>query len=218
MTLGSEPDDGYEKKRDRFMALARRFEADLLRFARRLCRGGEDCAQDLAQDTLIRAYEAFLAGQYRPPENRESSGSASSNSGGGSDDSGNFRAWLLRIQSNRFINEYRRRKKWDADVNVETLTTGGEVGPPATHASPADVPGSALLEDTLDEPLERALARLPEGMRLCVLLVDVQGLEYAEAARILNIPVGTVRSRLSRARFLLQDWLRHYAIERRIIS
>jgi RNA polymerase sigma-70 factor (ECF subfamily) len=192
--------------RTRFLMLARRCEADLLRLARRLCKGGEDCAQDLAQETLVKAYEAFVSGNYQPAE------------GNSSDEGRNFRAWLLRIQSNRFINDYRRSKKWDAGVDVETLTAGGEIGPEGTRAAPADVPGATLLEETLDEPLERALARLPEGLRLCVLLVDVQGMEYAEAARILNIPVGTVRSRLARARYLLHQWLHDYAKERRILS
>lgn len=193
-----------EGARERFAALARRFEADLLRLTRRLTFGDEDRAQDLAQDALVRAFEAYLGGQYRSAApDMETDGR-------------NFRAWLLRIASNGFINDYRRRRKWDADVDVETFTAGGEIGPENTRAAPGDVPGTMLLEETLDEPLERALARLPDPLRLCVLLVDVEGMEYAEAAKVLEVPIGTVRSRLNRARYLLQDWLREYARERRI--
>jgi RNA polymerase sigma-70 factor (ECF subfamily) len=182
--------------RDGFGELLLSHEADLLRTARRLCRGNEDRAQDLVQDTLIRALQAFAKGQF--------------------DLAQSARPWLVRVMTNLFINEYRRRQKWDAGVDVDTLTAGGQSGPPSTHARAADVPGASLLSGTLDEPLERALDRLPESSRLCVLLVDVEGLDYAGAARALGIPVGTVRSRLSRARFQLQEMLFDYARERRL--
>jgi len=204
-----------DNARARFMRLAHRTETDLLRLTRRLCRGGEDCAQDVAQDALVRAYEAFLNGQFRPQADNKSTalggGDASETEFRG------FRAWLLRIASNGFINDYRRRKKWDADVSVDTLTAGGEVGPQSTRAAAADTPGATLLTDTLDEPLERALRQLPDAMRLCVLLVDVEGQDYAQAAQTLGVPVGTVRSRLSRARYMLHDLLQDYAKERRLI-
>jgi RNA polymerase sigma-70 factor, ECF subfamily len=184
-------------ERERFAEIARRCEAALMRLALRLCKGGHDCAQDLVQETLVRAYEAFRQGKFREGFSPQ--------------------AWLSRILTNGFINDYRRRTKWDAGVDVETLTAGGEVGPPETRAAPADVPGSALMEGTLDEPLERALNALPDGLRIVVILVDIQELSYAEAAALLQIPVGTVRSRLSRARYMLQDALKEYARERRLI-
>lgn len=167
-----------------------------MRLARRLCRGDDDRAQDLAQDALVRAYEAYAAGRF--------------------DAGGNARAWLLRILTNLFINDYRRRKKWEAGMDVETLTSSGEAGPPQTHAAPVDVPGVTLLEQILDEELEAALNRLSPPLRLCVLLVDVQGLEYAEAAQALRVPVGTVRSRLSRARMQLEDLLSDFALRNRL--
>ena len=185
------------ERRAAFGALVRVHEADLLRVARRLCRGNDDRAQDLVQDTLIRAYEAFRAGRFDAQAG------------------GSTRAWLIRILTNHFINEYRRTQKWDAGLTVDTLTSGGAAGPPQTHAAPGDVPGQSLLAETLDEPLERALAQLSDRLRLCVLLVDVEGLEYAEAARTLGVPIGTVRSRLARARLQLQDLLTDYARDRR---
>jgi RNA polymerase sigma-70 factor, ECF subfamily len=184
-------------ERERFAEIARRCEAALMRLALRLCKGGHDCAQDLVQETLVRAYEAFRMGKYKEGFSPQ--------------------AWLSRILTNGFINEYRRKTRWDAGVDVETLTAGGEVGPPETHAASADVPGASLIKETLDEPLERALNTLPEGLRLVVLLVDLQEMSYQEAAATLNIPVGTVRSRLSRARYMLQDLLRDYARERRLL-
>jgi RNA polymerase sigma-70 factor (ECF subfamily) len=184
-------------ERERFAEIARMCEAALLRAALRLCRGGNDCAQELVQEALVRGYEAFRLGKFREGFSPQ--------------------AWLLRILTNHFINGYRRMMRWDAGIDVETLTAGGEVGPPETHARSSDIPGSALLEETLDEPLERALKALPETLRSAVILVDIDELSYEEAAERLNIPVGTVRSRLSRARYTLHNALKEYAQERRLI-
>ncbi len=189
VTVGNEA-----SRRAVFAALAAEHEPALMRTALRLCRGHHDRAQDLVQDTLIRAYSAFLAGKL--------------------DETRGARPWLVRILTNLFINDYQRRKKWEADVDFETLTSGGETGPSSTRAAPEDVPGVALLARTLDEELEQALAMLSEGLRLCVVLVDMQGLEYDEAARALGIPIGTVRSRLARARMKLHDLLQDFARRR----
>jgi RNA polymerase sigma-70 factor, ECF subfamily len=148
---------------------------DLLRLARRLTRGNEDPAQDLVQDALIRAFEAFLRGEYR--------------------DQGNLRAYLMRILTNRFLSQ-KRRDRWDAGVDVEA------VPPPQSESVEA-----FLVSQALDEPLERALASLPDGLRAAILLVDIEGLEYSEAALALGIPLGTVRSRLFRARQILHQSL-----------
>lgn len=183
--------------RRRFMEIADRYMADLLRYARRLTAGNDDVAHDLVQEALVKGYVSFLDGQFR--------------------EGGNVRAWLQRILMNLFINDYRRRVKWEAGVTVDTLTAGGEVGPAVTRAAPADVPGASLLAGTLDEPLERALQTLSEPLRTVILLVDLEEYSYEEAARALNVPVGTVRSRVSRARYQLQELLHAYARERRLI-
>ena len=153
----------------------------LLRLARRLTCGNEDPAQDLVQETLIRAFEAFLREGYR--------------------DQGNLKAYLMRILTNRFLSQ-KRRDRWDAGVAIETLTS--EQLPARLVAEAAEC---SLLSQTLDEPLERALAALPDGLRAAILLVDIEGLEYSEAAMALGIPVGTVRSRLFRARQILHQAL-----------
>jgi RNA polymerase sigma-70 factor, ECF subfamily len=148
---------------------------DLLRLARRLTRGNEDPAQDLVQDALIRAFEAFLREEYH--------------------DQGNLRAYLMRILTNRFLSQ-KRRERWDAGVDIET------VPPPLSESIE-----TLLTSQALDEPLERALAALPDGLRAAILLVDIEGLEYSEAALALGIPLGTVRSRLFRARQILHQAL-----------
>jgi RNA polymerase sigma-70 factor (ECF subfamily) len=196
------------ERRHAFAAMARRCEGDLLRTARRLCgpaHGGEDRARDLVQDALVRAYEAFLDGQYVEGDDLTQA------------ERRRERAWLLRTLTNGFINDYRRRRKWEAGVTVDEVTAGGTTAPQADlRAAPSDTPGEALLASALDEPLERALLSLPEGMRLCIVLVEIEGLEYAEAAAAMGIPIGTVRSRLSRARLQLQAILEDYARERRL--
>jgi RNA polymerase sigma-70 factor (ECF subfamily) len=176
-------------RRAAFTDLARVHEASLLRAARRLCAGDDDRAQDLVQDALVRAYQAYVGGKFR--------------------EGLNARAWLLRILTNLYINDYHRRRH-RAETDLDALTAGGETGPDTARAAPADIPGESLLAATLDEALETALGTLSEGLRLCVLLVDVEGLDYAEAAQALNVPVGTVRSRLSRARFQLHAQLVEY--------
>ena len=184
-----------ERRRAAYEKIIQQVEGDLLRTARRLCGGQDDRAQDLAQDAIIKGYQAFIEGRFQ--------------------EGTNARAWLLRILTNGFITEYNRQRKWDAGVDVDTLTAGGEVGPEVFHAHPADRPDTALLSKTLEEPVEKALSALSPELRTCIVLVDIEGAEYAEAARALSIPIGTVRSRISRARMQLHALLFNYAHERR---
>lgn len=179
---------GMADKRRQFEELARKHEGIMLRTAIRMCDGDRDRAEDLVQDSLVRGYEAFLAGKFDP--------------------GGNPKAWLLRIVTNLFINDYKRRKRWEAPADVDTLTTDDAVQPESLIVESSE---NQVLTQTLDEPIERALAGLSDEFRLCVLLVDVEGLEYAEAAKALGIPIGTVRSRLARARITLHNGLYSYA-------
>ena len=182
--------------REQFAQIAQTCEASLMRLALRLCRGGHDCAQELVQEALVRGYEAFRQGKFLAGSNA--------------------RAWLLRILTNHFINGYRHAKRWNAPIDVETLTRGGETGPPQTHTR-NDETAQTLLSQTLDEPLEDALGKLPDALRMTVLLVDVDELSYQEAAALLDVPVGTVRSRLARGRYLLKDLLHRYAEEKGLL-
>ena len=95
-------------RRAAFEGLAKEQQAGLLRAARRLCVGDEDGAQDLVQDTLVAAYAAYLEDRFR--------------------EGSNARAWLLRIMTNRFLNLSRRRQRWEAGIDLETLTAGAMHG------------------------------------------------------------------------------------------
>jgi RNA polymerase sigma-70 factor (ECF subfamily) len=185
-------DDG-ERRRKEFLDLYRLVDKDLMKLSRRLCLGNEDRAQDLVQDAVVKAYVASSEGRLDPTT---------------------ARPWFMRILTNLFINDYRRRKKWESDADVDILTDTGFFGPDQPHGDKWDVPGVQLLACTLDEDLELALGRLSEPLRLTVTLVDMQGLEYGEAAEILGLPIGTVRSRLARARMQLQDLLQDFAKRR----
>ena len=185
--------DILETKRRDFAALAHQHETALIRAAQRLCRGRQDQAQDLAQDTLVRAYQAFLEGRFQQGSNAW--------------------PWLLRILTNLFINDLNHHRRWDSDVDLDTLMQSGG-GPAQTHAAPADVPGNDLMARTLDEELEHALAMLTDSLRVCIILADMEGLSYEETAQVLGIPIGTVRSRLARGRMKLHDLLQDFARRR----
>lgn len=172
--------------RSRYSLLARRYESDLFRHAFRLCGGNSDWAKDLTQDALIAGYSQALEGKL--------------------DFSANVKGWFLRVVTTRFINEYRRKKRWQSDIPVEHVDSTSDLKPE-----------DPFVAGTFDEPLERALRQLPDEQRLSVLLIDVEQMSYAEAAEFLGIPVGTIRSRLARARMRLYELLMPYAKSRGII-
>ena len=151
----------------------------LLRVARSLTRHRAD-AEDLVQDTLVRAYRAIDRFDGRHP-----------------------RAWLLTILRNTNINRHRRRRPEllrDPDEQLDRLA--------ASPADDADLAPEQVVESEFDVEVERALASLTVPFAQVVELVDIDGLSYAEAAQVLGVPVGTVMSRLHRARRKLRDHLR----------
>jgi len=148
--------------------------------------GEELLAEDLVQETMLKAYRAWH--QYQPGTN--------------------LRAWLLTILRNTFINQYRRRKRAGPHVDVHAIeahTVFGEV---------QDVdPEGAFFHRIVDDEVLRAIDALPDEFRETLVLSDVEGLPYAEIAEITDVPVGTVKSRLFRARQALQRTLYQYAVD-----
>ena len=150
----------------------------LLRVAHSLTRNHAE-AEDLVQDTLLRAYRGIAGFDGRHP-----------------------RAWLLTILRNTHINRNRRRRPEllrDPDLANDRLA-----------ASASDDRTDAFVDDDLDVEIVRALDALDaldEPFRRVVELVDIDGLSYAEAAEVLDVPVGTVMSRLHRARSRIRDRL-----------
>jgi len=175
-------DSAAKRERDRhFQQEAMRCLPDVARFALSLTRDESD-ADDLVQDTYLRAYRAWH--QFEP----------------GSE----CRAWLFTICRNQFLNS-RVRAEREVALDAPELEARQAA---VVHDSVRNGP----LEDTflrvdLAPAIQRALAALPEVLRTAVILVDLQDLKYDDAARILGVPVGTVRSRLFRGRRLLQESL-----------
>nr|WP_235832211.1 sigma-70 family RNA polymerase sigma factor [Aquirufa rosea] len=156
-------------------------------FALRLT-NDEDDAQDLVQDTCLKAYRfinSFEPGTYA-------------------------KAWLFRILKNNFINDYRKKSRGPSKVEFEWVeqSFAGEDDPEPSHQ--ADLHAETVNEMLGDE-ITKAIQALPVDFRMIIILCDLEEFSYEEMAKILNIPIGTVRSRLHRARALLKDSLATYA-------
>ena len=161
------------------------FRADVLTFveplygtAMRLTRNRAD-AEDLVQDTLVKALR--FADRFEAGTN--------------------LRAWLYTILHNTFRNMRRHDVRNPVDVNSETVEQAADL------AGEAQSPEQLLTRDTLDADLQAALDALPDNFRQAVWLRDVEEFPYADIARMLDVPIGTVMSRISRGRRLLYQRL-----------
>jgi RNA polymerase sigma-70 factor, ECF subfamily len=161
--------------------------------ALRMTRNQSD-AEDLVQETFLKAYRGF----------------------GGFEQGTNLKAWLYRILTNTYINIYRSKKRRPDETDlaeVEDLylyrRLGGLEGATAGRSAEDE-----LLELFTEQEVKDAIEALPEGFRLAVLLADVEGFAYKEIAEILDIPIGTVMSRLHRGRKALQKQLYGFAVAR----
>ena len=113
---------------------------------------------------------------------------------------GSFRAWLLRIVTNACYDELRRQKRRPT-TSLEPLDDSGEeIESPRWLADSSELPEDSVLRTELGQAIQRCLERLPLDFRTVVILVDVQGMDYLEAASVIEKPLGTVKSRLARAR------------------
>jgi RNA polymerase sigma-70 factor (ECF subfamily) len=165
--------------------------------ALRLTRNPSD-AEDLVQETYLKAYRGF----------------------GGFQEGTNLRAWLYRILTNTFINTYRSKKRRPDETeldDVEDLYLYRKLGglEAATVGRSAE---DELMDWFTDAEVKDAVEALPEQFRMAVLLADVEGFSYKEIAEILDIPIGTVMSRLHRGRKALQRRLYTFAEARRLVG
>ncbi|MFT4737952.1 MAG: RNA polymerase sigma factor (sigma-70 family) [Cyclobacteriaceae bacterium] len=147
----------------------------------------EDDAKDLVQDTYMKAYRFIKSFQKGT----------------------NSKAWLYRILKNSFINDYRKKSKQPAKVDyqeVESYYNSDDISENAT----IDL-RSESVKDMIGDEVSNALNALAVDFRTVIILCDIEGFTYEEMAKILDIPIGTVRSRLHRARNLLKERLSTYA-------
>jgi RNA polymerase sigma-70 factor, ECF subfamily len=184
--------EARESRRDEFEAEALPHLDHLYSAAFYLC-GDRDRASDLVQETFLRAFRFFS--QFEPGTN--------------------CRAWLLTILHNSFRNQYRAGRRERGQVDIDDPGAARE----ATEASGVDSdPQALVLSGRMDQEIVQAIGELPETFRSAIVAVDLQELTYEEGARVLGCPVGTVRSRLSRGRRLLERKLARYARERGIVK
>jgi RNA polymerase sigma-70 factor (ECF subfamily) len=144
--------------------------------------GDEDSAADATQEAFISAYQAI--GGYR---------------------GGSFRAWLMRIVTNACYDELRRRKRRPASSLEALYVTDAAPGEPLVDA--VEGPEAFAQRQDLNRALQAALQTLPAEQRVALVLSDVQGYNYQEIASITGASLGTVKSRLSRARAKMRDYL-----------
>lgn len=172
----------WDARRLSFEAEALTHVDALYRVALRLVGNAAD-ADDLVQDTLFRAYQAW--DQYQLGTNAK--------------------GWLITILRHVFVNAYRRNQRRREILEAANPITG-------------EHPTVRYLDDLIDDEVMRAIDALPLPYREVIVLRDVEDLHYDEIATMLGVPVGTVKSRLFRAREMLQDKLREYAVSTGLIK
>lgn len=162
--------------------------------ALRMTRNPSD-AEDLVQETYMKAYRGF--------ERFE--------------DGTNLKAWMYRILTNSYINRYRQKQRRpdESDIaDVEDMylyrRLGGENSEIGSSAE------DAFLSSVTDEVVKAAIEAIPENFRIAVLLADVEGFAYKEIAEILDVPIGTVMSRIHRGRKALEKQLHDHVAERNL--
>ncbi len=169
------------------------FAPQLYSAALRMTRNPAD-AEDVVQETFLKAYRAYHTFQ----------------------EGTNLKAWLYRILTNTYINRYRKKSRRPTEVDLgdlEDLYMYRRIG----RAETGDAQRSAeeeVLEGIVDTDVKQAVENLPEHFRLPVLLADLEGFSYKEIADIMDVPIGTVMSRLHRGRKALEKALWDYASRR----
>lgn len=149
--------------------------------------GESNLAEDASQEAFISAYRNIHT--YR---------------------GGSFKAWLLRIVTNTSYDELRRQKRRPTTPLEPLDADDEEVESPRWLADPGESPEEKAERAELGRALQRCLNELPDDFRSVVVLVDVQGLDYSEASQAMGKPLGTVKSRLARARLRLKDCLQGF--------
>jgi len=187
----------WQSKRGSFESTAMPHVDAVYRFALHLC-GNEPDAEDLVQDCFAQAFRKFH--QFRRGSN--------------------CRAWLFRIARNALIDRLRRARREPRATDLQGLPARLEPEAPEPSGDPLEglagwralaTQEEEVFFDLFGDEVNRILAELPREFRLSVVLCDVEGFTYQEIAAVLDCPVGTVRSRISRARQHLKERLHEYA-------
>ena len=149
--------------------------------------GDEDIAQDAAQEAFISAFRSISS--FR---------------------GGSFKAWLLRTVTNACYDELRRQKRRPTTPLEPETNDGEEMDSPRWLADPNMTPSEQSEADELEHAIQHCLDMLPTDFRSVVVLADIQGMDYSEVATAARVPLGTIKSRLARARLRLRECLRGF--------
>lgn len=149
--------------------------------------GDEDQAQDAAQEAFISAFQSIKS--FR---------------------GGSFKAWLLRTVTNACLDELRRQKRRPTTPLEPETSDGEEMDSPKWLADSSMTPAQKAEADELEHAIQHCLDALPTEFRTAVVLADVQGMDYTEVAATVRVPLGTIKSRLARARLRLRECLRSF--------
>ncbi|MGB9669249.1 MAG: RNA polymerase sigma factor [Anaerolineales bacterium] len=123
---------------------------------------------------------------------------------------GSFKAWLLRIITNQCYDELRRQKRHPTSALEPLNAEDEEIETAQWMVDPSESPEDQIAQGALRDAIQRCLDELPEEFRSVVVVVDMDGCDYAQAAQILSKPIGTIKSRLARARFKMQKCLQGF--------
>lgn len=149
--------------------------------------GDEDPAEDAAQEAFISAFRSLSS--FR---------------------GGSFKAWLMRTVTNACYDELRRQKRRPTTPLEPESNEGEEIDSPRWLADPKMTPAEQLEADELEHAIQHCLNALPSDFRTVVVLADIQGMDYGEVATAVRVPLGTIKSRLARARLRLRECLRGF--------
>ena len=149
--------------------------------------GDEDMAQDAAQEAFISAFQSIKS--FR---------------------GGSFKAWILRTVTNACLDELRRQKRRPTTPLEPETSDGEEMDSPKWLADKSMTPAQKAEADELEHAIQHCLDALPTEFRTAVVLADVQGMDYTEVAAAVRVPLGTIKSRLARARLRLRECLRSF--------
>jgi len=172
---------------DAFNTLVLYYQDSVFNTALRIL-GDEDQAADAAQDAFISAFKSIKA--FR---------------------GGSFKAWLMRTVTNACYDELRRKKRRPTTPLEPDTEDGEEMDSPRWLADPNMTPDQVAEADELEHAIQHCLDNLPIDFKTVVVMADIQGMDYTEVAASVRVPLGTVKSRLARARLRLQECLQGFA-------